>query len=214
MIEQERKLSERFGVPFIFLARPGAYGSSGKFFTSRSTPREADIVEAALNALKTRYGIGSWALGGHSGEGGLAAEMLARRNDIRCAILSIGSEALHAYMKINGFKPGPIFPQVSFDPLVSLDDVPINPNRRRIFVIGDPRDREVAFSTPHLYYDGLVLHGHSAQLVPLQRGRPPEHHSMVDIAETATGLCAKGVGSDNIVATLKAMPDQVERISN
>ena len=52
MIEQERMLSERFGVPFIFLARPGAYGSSGKFWTMRHTPREAALMNAHLDLLK------------------------------------------------------------------------------------------------------------------------------------------------------------------
>lgn len=213
MIEQERALSEHFGVPFIFLARPGAYGSSGKFWTTRHTPREAALMNAHIDLLKKRYGIGQWSLGGSSAGGTLTAEFLARRSDLKCAVISSGASAYEAYLQAHGVKTRLAKPETWFDPYRSLDRVPKDP-ARRIFVIGDPRETNVLFHTQRLYFDGLAARGHKAWLVPLERARPPRFHSLVDFGETATGLCAQGVETDKLLQTLQSMPEQPERISN
>lgn len=211
MIEQERVLSKKFGVPFIFVARPGTYGSSGRHWTIRHAGREAEIVRLALDMLKSRYGIEHWALGGHSGGGQLVAEMLARRRDIGCAAIASGSSAYRAYLKAHGSSrasAGDLF-----DPLESVDQIPVD-LVRRIFVIGDPRDRNVLFGTQRLYFDALRNHGHAAWLLSLERGLAPEHHDLLDIAEAATGMCAQGATTPRIVETLKSMPAQAARVSN
>ncbi|MBP2300209.1 alpha/beta hydrolase family protein [Azospirillum picis] len=213
MIDQERALAQRFGVPFLFLARPGAYGSSGRFWDLRHSPREAALMNAHLDLLKRRYGIGQWALGGHSAGGTLAAEFLARRNDLRCAVLSSAAPAYRAYLEAHDAKARLARPETWFDPYRSLDRIPTDP-ARRIFVIGDPRETNVLFRTQRLYFDGLVARGHAAWLVPLERARPPRFHGLVDFGETATGLCAQGADTDTLLRTLDAMPVQTERISN
>ncbi|BAI73040.1 hypothetical protein AZL_024020 [Azospirillum sp. B510] len=213
MIEQERVLSARFGVPFIFLARPGAYGSSGKFWTMRHTRREAALMNAHLDLLKKRYGIGRWSLGGSSAGGTLTAEFLARRSDLTCAVISSGASAYEAYLQAHGVKTRPAKPETWFDPYRSLDLIPKDP-ARRIFVIGDPRETNVLFRTQRLYFDGLTARGLQAWLVPLERARPPRYHGLVDFGETATGLCAQGVATEALLKTLRSMPDQPERISN
>jgi len=213
MIEQERALSERFGVPFIFLARPGAYGSSGRFWDLRHTPREAALMNAHLDVLKKRYGIAEWSLGGHSAGGTLAAEFLARRGDLRCVIISSGASAYRAYLEAHGAKARMAKPETWFDPYDSLDRI-IKDRNRRVFVIGDPRETNVMFHTQQLYFDGLVGRGHAAWLVPLERAPAPRFHSLVDFGEAATGLCARGKDTDSVLNALKAMPDQPERISN
>jgi hypothetical protein len=57
MVERERQLSGRYHVPFVFLARPGAYGSAGYHPTTTSTKMEADLVAAQIAAITARYGI-------------------------------------------------------------------------------------------------------------------------------------------------------------
>lgn len=212
MIEQERRLSWRFGVPFVFLGRPGTYGSAGKHHTMRGRPLEARLVDAQLDALKARYGIRSWSLGGHSGGGTLVAELLARRSDIRCAAISSGASAYRAYLEARGLiERGETLTR--FDPFTSLDQVPTDA-ARRIFVIGDPRESNVPFSAQTHYFDGLRARGHAAWLVPLERATDPRHHDLVDFGEVATGLCAAGASTDEIVRTLDAMPDQRPRQTN
>lgn len=212
LVEQERALSKRFGVPWIFLARPGTYGSAGRHYEMRGRPIEARLIDAALDHLVARYGIRALALGGHSGGGTLVAEMLARRTDVGCAVISSGAAAYRAYLEARGLiAPGATLSR--FDPFTSLDRVPTDP-KRRIFVIGDPRETNVPFSAQKLYFDGLVARGHDARLVPLDRATDERHHDLVDFGETATGLCAAGVSTDAVVATLKAMPPPPARITN
>lgn len=212
MVALEQRLSTRFGVPSIFLGRPGTYGSSGKHFTTRGRPVEASLINAALDGLKKRYGIQSWALGGHSGGATLVAETLARRNDLRCAVISSGASAYRGYLEARGLiKPGE--PLTRFDPYTSLDKVPADP-KRRIFVIGDPREKNVPFSAQKLYYEGLVARGHAAWLIPLERATDARHHDLVDFGETANEMCAASASTNTIIETLKAMPEQPPRLTN
>lgn len=212
MIEQEQRLHARFNVPSLFLGRPGTYGSAGKHYTMRGRPVEARLVNAALDALKTRYRIQTWSLGGHSGGGTLVAEILARRDDLRCAVISSGASAYRAYLVARGLaRPGDAL--VRFDPYTSLDRVPKNPSRR-VFMIGDPREKNVPFSAQKRYFDGLVARGHAAWLIPLERATDARHHDLIDFGETATEMCAAGAGTGSIIETLKAMPDPQPRLSN
>ncbi|MCA0451136.1 MAG: S9 family peptidase [Proteobacteria bacterium] len=212
MTAQMESLSRRFGVPAIFLARPGTYGSAGKHHAMRGRKIEADLVAAVIDALKSRYGIREWALGGHSGGGTLVGEMLARRDDLRCAVISSGAVAYRAYLEARGLiKPGATLTR--FDPYVSLDRVPKDP-ARRVFVIGDPRETNVPFATQKLYYDGLIARGHAATLIPLARTTDARHHDLVDFAETALGLCANGASGDVIAQALRALPNPPPRVTN
>ena len=212
MVSLEQRLSSRFGVPSIFLGRPGTYGSSGKHYTTRGRPIEANLVNAALDGLKKRYGIQSWALGGHSGGGTIVAELLARRDDLRCAVISSGASAYRAYLEARGLiKPGETLTR--FDPYEALDDIPRSPDRR-IFVIGDPREANVPFSAQKLYFDGLTARDHAAWLVPLERATDKRHHDLIDFGETANEMCAAGASTDAILKTLRAMPEPPPRLSN
>ncbi|MGY8663095.1 alpha/beta hydrolase [Bradyrhizobium sp. UFLA05-109] len=212
MIEQSTTLSNRYAVPYIFLARPGTYGSAGKHYDIRHTPLEAKLVEAQIDALKARYHIDRWVLGGHSGGGTLAAEFLARRNDIQCAVLSSSAAAYRARLEKRGFVHR-LKTEVFFDPYDSIDKIPDQPGRR-IFLIADPRDTNIPFSTQELYFNALKKRGLDVWLVPLQKAPKPKYHSLVDFGETATGMCASGATTDSILKKLNDMPQQSDRISN
>ncbi|WP_284261621.1 serine aminopeptidase domain-containing protein [Bradyrhizobium iriomotense] len=212
MIEQSRTLSNRYAVPYIFLARPGTYGSSGKHYDVRHTPLEARLVEAQIDALKARYHVDRWGLGGHSGGGTLAAELLARRSDIQCAILSSPAAAYRARLEARGWVHR-LKAEVYFDPYDSIGQIAKQPERR-IFLIADPRDTNIPFSTQELYFDGLKRQGLNAWLVPLTKAPKPKYHSLVDFGETATGMCASGATTDSILKKLHDMPQQPDRISN
>lgn len=212
MIAQSQEQFGKYGVPFIFLARPGTYGSAGKHYDIRHTPLEAKLMASAIDALKSRYHIGRWVLGGHSGGGTLAAEFLAERTDLQCVVLSSPAAAYRARLRARGWV-GRLKTEVFFDPYDSLKQIPDQP-ARRIFLISDPRDSNIPFSTQELYFDGLKSHGHAAWLVPLTKARGPTYHSLVDFGQAAEGMCARGVATDVMLQTLRAMPMQSDRISN
>lgn len=211
IVKQQRRLSERFAVPSIFLGRPGTYGSAGKHYADRGRPIEADLLDAALDGLKRRYAIGSWSLAGHSGGGTAAAELLARRDDLGCVVISSGAAAYGAYLRARGLpqsgKP------TRFDPYAALDRIRQVPERR-IFVIGDPRETNVPFSTQELYFRGLIARGHDAHLLALRKSTDARHHDLIDFAETTSAMCAGGSPTARIVGILEAMPLQHPRPTN
>lgn len=212
MVALENTLSTRYGVPSLYLGRPGTYGSAGKHYAMRGRPVEADLIDAALDGLKARYGIGSFALGGHSGGGTLVAEMLARRDDLRCAVISSGASAYRAYLEARGLlKPGR--PLTRFDPFDKLGEMPVDPDRR-IFVIGDPRETNVMFATQKLYFDGVVAGGQAAWQLPLERAKDARYHDLVDFGEAANEMCAAGAATPDILDTLLSMPEPAARFSN
>src|SRR6266446_1513524 len=47
--------SRSLRMPYLYLGRPGTYGSSGEH-ARRRTPREIDLIAAALDAIKSRHG--------------------------------------------------------------------------------------------------------------------------------------------------------------
>jgi pimeloyl-ACP methyl ester carboxylesterase len=210
MIAQERALSERYHVPFVFLARPGAYGSAGYHPTMASTRLEAALVEAQVAAISARYGVRAWALGGHSGGGTLVADLIARRSDIRCAVISSGAGAHNAYLK--AWHAERLIKSFDLNPIGDVRN--IKPGQVRVVVMGDPRDKNVLWPVQQLYYDALRAHGIDTTLIALERGRPDEFHSLVDHGEAATGLCANGTSFSEIRSRLEAMPSQGPRISN
>ena len=211
MIDQERNLSRKYHTPFVFLARPGAYGSAGYHGAIRWTQLEADLVAAEIDALTARYRVRSWVLGGHSGGGSLVAEMLDRRSDISCAVVSSGAPDINAYLTAH--HEAKLVSPAPQNAVAGVVRMPRTPGQR-IIVMGDPREKNVFWSLQRRYADVLKRHGANVTLLPLERGRPPEFHSLVDLGETATGLCAQGVATADIETQLRAMPSQAPRVSN
>ncbi|TWC77168.1 hypothetical protein FB593_11830 [Rhizobium sp. SJZ105] len=123
MIKQERKLSERFGIPSVFLGRPGSYASAGRHYTMRERKIEANIVTAGVDALKEKYGIEKWSLGGHSGGGVLGAVISSAPGAFR--------DYLATYNSPDTNNP------VVLDPIASTKMIPTDPNRR-VFILATP----------------------------------------------------------------------------
>src|SRR5215470_9427326 len=70
--------SRTLRMPYLYLGRPGSYGSSGEY-AKRRTPREIDLISAALDAIRSRHGYTRLHLAGYSEGGHAAAALLARR---------------------------------------------------------------------------------------------------------------------------------------
>jgi hypothetical protein len=131
----------RFGVPYVFLARPGTYGSSGEH-TQRRRPLEARLVSAALDEIKKRHAIGELAVAGLSGGGHVVASLLGYRSDIVCAVAASALSAPKLRARLRGWSADSTGYNDSYEPLEHLDAVKANP-ALRVFVLGDPADSDV-----------------------------------------------------------------------
>ena len=197
LLTHARHFHNVFDVPFIRLSRPGILGSSGRH-TERRRPREIRLVDAALDALKRKYRIREFVVGGQSGGGHLTAAMLTLRKDILCAISASGALSLQERWEHRDLNADTTGYSDSWDPIKYVARIPVDDNRRT-FIIGDPDDRNVPFFTQSSYYREIKKLGHKAWLVEAQasgRGR----HSLSNIGKSAAAACAKGWTTEEIIA--------------
>jgi dienelactone hydrolase len=134
------------GVPVILIGRPGMHGSSGDHARDKHTWAEVALVDAALTQLRRRHGFQDFVLSGFSSGGAITANLLARRTDIRCAV--IGSAPLDLAAFYRG--PDGVVPdhyamrRADFaDPLRTVRAIRSD---AIIVVLGDRRDRRVPAS--------------------------------------------------------------------
>lgn len=161
------------GRCFVNLARPGTYGSSGDH-RQRRRPREVALVDRALDRLKRHFGWTGIDLAGLSGGGHLVAALMARRSDIRCAVIASGSVAVRQRLHERGLEVN-VTGYADFVDLIDLvRDVARHPPGK-VMALTDPLDRIVSPSSQAAYIDALRTAGVEVEqkLVPAD---DPSHH--------------------------------------
>jgi hypothetical protein len=184
-----RRISQRFGLPAIFVARPGVYGSSGNHDRERRGRREVHLMSGALDELKKRHNIGNFALAGHSGGGHIVGAMLAERTDINCAAMASGILAARAHAVARGWRANDPAIRDVYDPIDHVDEISKNSDVK-IFMIGDEKDSVVPFRTQKMYFDKLIKRGLNARLVRGQAS-DPQHHGLEGCGIRIAALCAQ-----------------------
>ena len=193
---QARAILRQTGLPTIILARPGTYGSSGNHYHRRQA-EEFQAIDAALNAIKARYGIQRFILSGHSGGATAASALLTTgRRDIACAVLTSGAwgilERAQRLRLQNGNALAPALDTTGlphpWDPLDHISGIAADPFRL-ILVIGNPQDRNTPFDLQARFADALREHGHRVELLE-RPAKPPEYHDLTgNAAINAIRLC-------------------------
>jgi pimeloyl-ACP methyl ester carboxylesterase len=194
--------AQSVGMPYIFLARPGTYGSSGDH-THRRRPREVAVVAAAFDAIATKHGIARFGFAGQSGGGLLVAALLASRRDIECAALSSAPSSLQARIRALNRRVDTTGYHDSVDPSEMVSKIRKDPSPR-IFVIGDPRDKTVPYTSQLDYVTKLQ----SAGLSPVQidgKARDPNFHSLDEHGRMASIMCMNGQTDEQIRTRLSQL---------
>jgi pimeloyl-ACP methyl ester carboxylesterase len=185
--------------PYLFVGRPGVYGSSGSH-RDRRLLREAELVNAALDVIKKRQGFEMFVLSGFSGGGHLVGALLARRNDIACGVIASGVVAVQARVVARGWPRDVTGHAIVLDPITEVSRIQRG-SSLRVFVIGDPEDRNVPFRTQALYHEALKQAGIDAYLVAV-KGTGPENHVVSRPMYDAARWCADGMPSAQIIRWL------------
>jgi hypothetical protein len=193
------------GVPFIAIARPGVFGSSGAH-ADRRRPKEFHSLNAAVDAIKARYRIGEIILSGQSGGATAVGALLTMgRTDVACAVASSGGYDVLGRAMHRGVR------RIGCDTTLHCDSYNVtdftsgvvqNP-ARRIFIIGDPLDSNTPFSFQKAFADKLRAAGHDVVVVEAT-GEGPEHHRLAHMATRAAGWCNAGLPTEEIVAKIQA----------
>lgn len=181
---QAQTILRQSELPTLIIARPGTYGSSGNHYRRRQA-EEFLALNAAVDAIKTRYGIQRFILSGHSGGATAASALLTYgRRDIDCAVLTSGAwgllERAERMRKERGEASAPELDGTGlanpWDPLDHIEGIAADPNRL-ILVIGNPQDRNTPFDLQTRFAQALRDHGHQVK----QLERPavaPEYHDL------------------------------------
>ena len=128
-------LNRQTKLPAIYLARVGLEGSSGDHRVRHSV-LEREVTNAALEAIKQKHHFEGFHLLGQSGGAHLVAGLLAKRQDIGCAV--IGSGPLAPVRR-----PRQDSALESYNPLSELAAIKSNQSAR-IMVVTDPADKKVS----------------------------------------------------------------------
>ncbi len=194
-----------FGKAAMFVGRPGVYGSSGDH-TQKRQPREIALLHKALDAIKSRYRVGSFIVAGQSGGGHVTASLLAQRSDIECAVLTSAPAAVRARIEIKKWPGDATGATMFYDPIDHVDEIRAHP-KLRIFVVGDPRDKAVPFRTQQMYYEALTAKKLDAYLVTAKSadtGPTSQFHALAPLGMRMAGWCASGASTDDILKRVQA----------
>lgn len=205
-----QRMSDAIGLPVIRLGRPGTFGSTGMRHAQRRLEIEAQLVNAAVSAIKERYHYSRIQLAGLSGGGGLVGALLTLgRDDIDCAV--VGSGATSVKSRQRDFNPeryakgldqtGNRLSDV-FDPVDHVSFVRPDPGRR-IFILGDPRDAKVSFASQREFHSRLVEAGISATLLTAA-AVDVKHHDLSAKTQQTAAWCKAGLSDTDIQKRLLA----------
>lgn len=191
----------RSSKPYVWLSRPGIYGSSGNHRLRRQ-PRNVLLMNVAITQIKAKYKIKKVALMGQSGGGHLVASLLSRRNDVECAGIGAGVVSVAERNRAYGWN-GDITGYKTFvDPITEVENISM-PNSVRVFVIGDKRDKVVPFRTMQSYYSQLAQKGIDSTLMAVQGGGK-KFHQVQRYTSGTVADCLNGLSTQEIAARRNA----------
>lgn len=198
------------GMPVFLIGRPGMHGSSGNHAQDRHTQDEVLLLDGALTELRRRHGFQDFTLSGFSSGGAIVANLLARRDDIRCAVIASAPLNLAEFHRR---QDGGVSEQFAMrrdglaDPMRSVQSIR---SHAIVFVIGDWRDQKVQHSGWKLWEAAARRQGLQVRDVNVTGFDRPElggagtyHITGVRSLEVAQA-CARGVPGDRLRQALLA----------
>ena len=159
--------------PFVNLARPGVYGSSGNH-QHRRRPREFRVVDAAITAMSLAFGWKQIDVVGFSGGGHLVASLLSSRRDIRFAVIASGNVAVRMRNADQGWKTDITGFDDFIDPIDLVTEVSQHPPEG-IVVLTDPNDVIVSATSQLAYVQALRAAGVEVDHRPVPSVEPGHH---------------------------------------
>lgn len=200
LLNRSESIFNIFGEPYIFFARPGTLGSSG-YHGDRMSPRNLEIIDSAVDAIKAKYGLTELTLVGQSRGGSVVGALLAMRDDIRCGVVASASVALEDLAQSRGAGLPSDMTAGQIDPIDLVHEIPVDP-KRTIFVVGDPDDEIVNFGSQRKYFKAVQKAGHRVQLVTAE-GRGSQRHGLSTLGITIGYACAFGDSKERITDDTK-----------
>jgi dienelactone hydrolase len=197
MQDQSVRWSRGLRMPYVYLGRPGTYGSSGEY-AKRRTDREIDLVSAALDAIKTRHGYNRLHLAGYSEGGHAPAALLARRTDVGCAVLASSLLSVRSRLAESGRDDDVTGNKHPVDPVSVVHQV-VKRSDLRIIVVTDPDDVVISARSQTAYVRRASAAGLPVQQI-FAAASDVNAHNLLPRGLSAAADCARGVRENAIVA--------------
>ncbi|MDP1532023.1 MAG: hypothetical protein Q8N44_10910 [Rubrivivax sp.] len=191
----------KLGRPYIFFARPGAFGSSGDHMQRRRRGESA-LISLALDQLKTQLGVDEWVLAGQSGGGHVTAALLAQRSDVVCAVAGSSVSSPRMRWVMRGWNRDSTGHADSYEPTEALVKAGKHA-QLRVFVVGSVDDQ----NTPWAQQQLLTARARAVGIPALEltgEGLGPARHGMSGSTRQVAGWCAQGLSDEQILDQAKA----------
>jgi pimeloyl-ACP methyl ester carboxylesterase len=211
LLKASEYLSRINGTPYIFVGRPGVYGSSGVHGESRRL-HEFLTMNAAVDAIKARHRVELVHLVGQSGGANVVGALLTLgRTDVVCAVASSG--AFDPLARARDLAMQKAVPWRGCDTNGVCDPYSVTehvngvaPARsRRIFLVGDPQDSNTAYRYQQAFADKLAGAGHTVVMLPAEAlTTDPQRHALAHMANRVLGWCNAGFDTEHIAALVRA----------
>jgi dienelactone hydrolase len=190
--------SRNLKMPYLFVGRPGTYGSSGDH-GQRRTAREIEIVSAALDAIKARHRYTRLHLVGYQEGGHTAAALMERRTDLGCVVLASSLLSVRSRLAEFGLTEDVTGNKNPVDPVALVGQVVKRPDLR-VFVVTDPDDVVISARSQTIYARRAVAAGLPVRHI-FAAARDVYAHELWREAREIVASCVKGVADDTIVST-------------
>jgi len=176
--------SRRVKAPYIFIGRPGFFGSSGDQ-SRKGLLEESQIISATLDGLKKKYGINEFVIAGLSGGGHTATSLLTLRDDIVCAVpTSAPTPSKIWYLKMG--RSLDTTNHLSYEPTENFKN-PVHKDLR-VIILGDPKDEAVFWESQTILAEVLSKRGIPHMLLEGQ-GKGPQRHILDNAARDIASMC-------------------------
>ncbi len=198
------------GLPVINMARPGMHGSSGNHALDRHSQAEVELLDDALTQIRKRFGFAEFVIAGFSSGGTITANLLARRTDIRCAVIASAPLDLAGYYRRDDGTALDYYNMRSGDLADPMDSLRTIRSDATVFVFGDQGDRNVPASSWGAWVDAARragLHVYAAEVPGLERpelgGNVASRHHTSSYAMEVSYACAKDVPAAQVLQALR-----------
>ena len=188
--------SKKLGVPYIFFARPGTFGSSGDHMQRRRVG-ESILISAALEKIKAQLKIREFVVAGQSGGGHVTSSLITHRADIVCAVPTSAPSSPRVRWTILGLTKDTTGYGDSYEPTEHLRKDNVHA-KLRVFVLGNPDETNVVWPSQVIMSAKLKDAG-----IPVEtlhgKGSGPAGHGLGSSARIVAGWCFNDLPTEEIV---------------
>jgi len=163
----------------------------------RRRKTESELISAALDELKKRYGVEEWVVAGQSGGGHVTSALIAERADIVCAVPTSAVSSPRIRWEMMGRTRDTTNYADSYEPSNFISKSRTNPSLR-VFVLGNPKDKNVFWPSQTVMADSLKM-----AKIPVEtlegEGTGPDGHGLSNSSRIVAGWCAQDISTEEIL---------------